>query len=55
MSIIKIISRERSDKVEEKIETQGIDFASLSQGEIGRIRDAEKDLDDRYYLIAFKK
>lgn len=41
--------------MEEKIEAKGIDFASLSQGEIGRIRDTEKDLNDRYYLIAFKK
>jgi len=41
--------------MQEKIETTGINFASLSQGEIGRIRDVEKDLNDKYYLIAFKK
>lgn len=41
--------------MKEKIQTEGINFAHLSQGEIGRIMDAEKDLDDKYYLIAFRK
>jgi len=33
----------------------GLYFAELSDGEIRKVKEAEGDLNDKYYLLAFKR